>query len=118
MPHIVMEYSNSLEERANVQTLLEALHQAAIDSQLFDIHLIKSRAMRFNHWLVADQADVLDFIHVSVDILEGRSLEQREALSKAMLQALQAQLDFPLSLTVNVREMNRQVFQGVSAFDS
>ena len=43
MPHLVMEYSNSAEERLNMQGLLEDLHQVAIDSELFSTKDVKSR---------------------------------------------------------------------------
>lgn len=42
MPNLVMEYSNSVDERINVQGLLEDLHRAAIDSGLFEISSVKS----------------------------------------------------------------------------
>ncbi len=34
MPNLVLEYSNSVEERVNVQGLLEDLHKAALESGL------------------------------------------------------------------------------------
>jgi len=39
MPHLVMEYSNSVDERVNVQGLLEDLHHAAIQSGLFELRV-------------------------------------------------------------------------------
>ncbi len=52
MPNLVLEYSNSVDERVNVQGLLEDLHQVVMECGLFDIPSIKSRALRCHHWLV------------------------------------------------------------------
>ena len=57
MPNLVMEYSNSVDERVNVQLLLEDLHQAEISSGLFEVSSVKSRALRCYHWLVGDEED-------------------------------------------------------------
>ena len=46
MPHVVMEYSNSIEERVNVESLLEDLHQVTIQSDLFEVSDIKSRMIQ------------------------------------------------------------------------
>lgn len=109
-----MEYSNRIEERANIQSILQDLHQVAIDSNLFEIELIKSRAIRIHDWLVSDKADDVDFVHVTVEMLAGRSLEQRQALSVDLCNALQEKLDFVASITVNIREMEKGCFQNVS----
>ncbi|MGB2079217.1 MAG: 5-carboxymethyl-2-hydroxymuconate Delta-isomerase [Vibrio sp.] len=114
VPHIVLEYSNRIEERANIQSILEDLHQITIASGLFSIDLIKSRAIRINDWLVADQNDNVDFAHLTVEMLAGRSEAQRKALAEALCESLQSQLDFVASITVNIREMDPSCFQGVS----
>ncbi len=45
MPNLVMEYSNSVDERINVQGLLEDLHRAAIDSGLYKFGKISRAAL-------------------------------------------------------------------------
>ncbi|WP_417884028.1 5-carboxymethyl-2-hydroxymuconate Delta-isomerase [Vibrio rumoiensis] len=116
MPNVVMEYSNSIEERVNVQALLENLHQVTIQSGLFDIRDVKSRTLRTHHWLVGDLDDSVGFIHVTVELLDGRSDEQKKALSAALMQALQNKAAFVASLTVNIRDMERGCFQKVTNF--
>jgi 5-carboxymethyl-2-hydroxymuconate isomerase len=46
MPNLVLEYSNSVEERVNVQGLLEDLHKTALESGLFELASVKSRTLR------------------------------------------------------------------------
>ncbi|MFA0520294.1 5-carboxymethyl-2-hydroxymuconate isomerase, partial [Vibrio sp. 10N.222.55.E8] len=61
MPNLVLEYSNSVDERVNIQGLLEDLHQVALTCGLFDIPSIKSRSLRCHNWLVGEEEDSVDF---------------------------------------------------------
>ncbi|MEL7290576.1 5-carboxymethyl-2-hydroxymuconate Delta-isomerase [Vibrio sinaloensis] len=113
MPNLVMEYSNSVDDRVNVQGLLEDLHQVAIQCGLFDIGSIKSRALRCHDWLIGDEADSVDFIHISFELLDGRSAEQKRELSRQLMEVLQQQAGHVRSLTINIRDMDRECFQKV-----
>lgn len=113
MPNLVMEYSNSVDDRVNVQGLLEDLHQVAIQCGLFDIGSIKSRALRCHDWLIGDEADSVDFIHISFELLDGRSAEQKRELSRQLMEVLQQQAGHVRSLTINIRNMDRECFQKV-----
>ncbi|MCG9598497.1 5-carboxymethyl-2-hydroxymuconate isomerase [Vibrio sp. Isolate25] len=113
MPNLVMEYSNSVDERVNVQGLLEDLHQVALHSGLFDASSVKSRALRCHHWLVGEAGDNVDFIHISFDLLGGRTAEQKRELSRQLMGVLQDQASHVHSLTVNIRDMDKECFQKV-----
>lgn len=113
MPNLVMEYSNSVDERVNVQGLLEDLHQVAIQSGLFDIASIKSRALRCHNWLIGEEGDSVDFIHLSFELLDGRSAEQKRELSRQLMEVLVQQASHVRSLTVNIRDMDKESFQKV-----
>ncbi|MEZ9856281.1 5-carboxymethyl-2-hydroxymuconate Delta-isomerase, partial [Vibrio breoganii] len=75
MPNLVLEYSNSVDERVNIQGLLEDLHQVALTCGLFDVPSVKSRSLRCHNWLVGDEEDSVDFIHISFELLSGRTEE-------------------------------------------
>ncbi|MEZ8826611.1 5-carboxymethyl-2-hydroxymuconate Delta-isomerase [Vibrio amylolyticus] len=111
MPNLVMEYSNSIDQRVNVQGLLEDLHDVALKSSLFDPDSVKSRALRCHHWLVGEQGDSVDFIHVGFELLDGRTEEQKRELSRQLMTVLQEQAGQVRSLTVNIRDMDRSCFQ-------
>ena len=113
MPHLVMEYSNSVDERVNTQRLLEDLHHAAIQSGLFDAPSLKSRSLRYHDWLVGEEADSVDFIHVTFELLDGRSAEQKRELSRQLMSVLQQQANHIRSLTINIRDMDRECCQKV-----
>nr|WP_282437333.1 5-carboxymethyl-2-hydroxymuconate Delta-isomerase [Vibrio amylolyticus] len=108
-----MEYSNSVDQRINVQGLLEDLHDVALKSCLFDTDSVKSRALRYHHWLVGEQGDTVDFIHISFELLDGRTEEQKRELSRQLMTVLQEQASDVRSLTVNIRDMDKACFQKV-----
>ena len=113
MPNLVMEYSNSVDERVNVQGLLEDLHQVALECGLFDVSSVKSRSLRFHNWLIGDEGDSVDFIHIKFDLLIGRSDEQKRDLSRQLMEVLQQQAGHVRSLTVDMRDMDTECFQKV-----
>ncbi|EGQ7936216.1 5-carboxymethyl-2-hydroxymuconate Delta-isomerase [Vibrio vulnificus] len=113
MPNLVLEYSNSVEERVNIPGLLEDLHHIAIKSGLFDAPSVKSRTLRCHYWLIGEEGDSVDFIHVSFDLLSGRTEEQKRELSRQLMTALQETASHVRSLTVNIRDMDKDSFQKV-----
>ncbi|MDN3608385.1 5-carboxymethyl-2-hydroxymuconate Delta-isomerase [Vibrio ostreicida] len=113
MPNLVMEYSNSVDERVNVSSLLEDLHQVTLQCGLFEAKSVKSRALRCHNWLIGEEGDSGDFIHISVELLEGRTSEQKRELSRQLMDVLQRQAVYVYSLTVNIRDMDRECFQKV-----
>jgi 5-carboxymethyl-2-hydroxymuconate isomerase len=110
MPNLVMEYTHSVDERINVQSLLEDLHTVLIKSEYFALTSIKSRAIRLHHWLVGDLADSVDFIHLTLEPLAGLSDEQKSILSAALMAVLNQQALHVQSLTINIRDMDPLCF--------
>ncbi|WP_395373617.1 5-carboxymethyl-2-hydroxymuconate Delta-isomerase [Marinicella sp. W31] len=108
MPHCTIEYAKSLEQQIQPSALMTLVYQATASSDLFEAENIKTRCMAFEHHMRGDQ--ILDFIHVTLRILSGRSVEQKQALSQAVLDQLkQTQLQ-GVSFTVGVREMHRDIY--------
>ncbi len=113
MPNLVLEYSNSVEERVNIQGLLEDLHQVALECGLFDPASVKSRSLRTHNWLIGHQEDDVDFIHITFDLLSGRTQEQKQQLSSLLMHTLQEKASHVYSLTINIRDMDKECFQKV-----
>ncbi|GAD90121.1 MULTISPECIES: 5-carboxymethyl-2-hydroxymuconate Delta-isomerase [Vibrio] len=110
MPNLVMEYSDALEGRLNIHSVLQDMHQIMIDSELFECNSIRSRTLRTHLWLIGESEDQHNFIHVSIELLEGRNNEQKKALSESIFQLLVDQASWVGSLSVNVREMDKECF--------
>ncbi|WP_017940398.1 MULTISPECIES: 5-carboxymethyl-2-hydroxymuconate Delta-isomerase [unclassified Thioalkalivibrio] len=102
MPHLRVEYSQDLAAGPEVAAWLDALHAAACASGLFPASHIKVRAHPVSQYRVG--GEVRPFVHVEVRLKSGRSLAQRQALSEAVLRALQDRIGEAV-ITVEVTEM-------------
>jgi 5-carboxymethyl-2-hydroxymuconate isomerase len=111
MPHIIAEYSANLEDRLDVGALVADLHQAAIDSAVAELVGIRTRAVRREHFRVADGNPANGFVHITARLRRGRTAETRKALGQALLAAADRRLAnvYPahgIGLTVEVHEID------------
>jgi 5-carboxymethyl-2-hydroxymuconate isomerase len=88
VPHVVIEYSGNLDAEIEPMTLVRAVHAAVLTQPAFEAVGARTRAARREHFLVADGDPSHAFIAVTARIGQGRSLEQRQAASKAIMTAL------------------------------
>ncbi|GAD80899.1 5-carboxymethyl-2-hydroxymuconate Delta-isomerase [Vibrio ezurae] len=110
MPNLIMEYSDALEGRLNIHSMLQDMHQIMIDSDLFECNSIRSRTLRTHLWLIGESEDQHNFIHISIELIEGRTPEQKKALSDRIFQLLVEQANWVGSLSVDVRDMDQECF--------
>lgn len=90
MAHFVLEYSDNIDkDTLAVQTLFEKLHQAAVDTGLFPYKGIRSRAYACHDYRMADGNPEHMFVHLSVLLGAGRSMEERESAAKAFFAVLE-----------------------------
>ena len=116
MPHIIAEYSANLEDRLDVQALVDDLHQTAIDSGVADLAAIRTRAARRTHFKVADGKPENGFVHIVARLRIGRPEEKRKALGEALLAAADKRLanvypTHPIGLTVEIHEIDHMTFR-------
>lgn len=104
MPHCIVEYSKALESRIMPESMLQAVYQGAVESGLFTPSAIKSRAIACDYYMVGDQ--VADFIHISLRILSGRTDEQKNTLSQAVLDKFKTLPLSQVSVTVEVLDIH------------
>lgn len=86
MPHCIIEYSRTLEATIAASELMAAVHQAALDSVLFNASHIKTRALAYEHYHL--ETEQTDFIHVIIRLHTGRTLQQKQLLTTSVLQRL------------------------------
>lgn len=88
MPHIVIEYTANLEAELNLPALIEALHKVAAGIEAFPLAGLRTRAERRDHYLIADGHPDNAFIHLSLRIAHGRTLEVRKAAGDLLFETL------------------------------
>jgi 5-carboxymethyl-2-hydroxymuconate isomerase len=115
MPHLTLEYSANLAETPETKTLFAELHAALVEFQPIKLADIKSRAIRCENYHIGAGSPESVFIHLTVKILAGRSIEERRKMSQRMLGLLeklfaQSLANQPCDITVDICEMERNTY--------
>jgi len=105
MPHLIIEYPQDCVTDVQIESLLDTLHRAALQSGLFDESHIRLRAVPLNHYRSGGKHK--SFIHVQCRIHAGRTDDQKRLLSEAILAAIREQALAVAVITVEVVEMDR-----------
>jgi len=111
MPHIVVEYSSNLEADVPPRRLVDALHQAALQTGVFPLGGLRTRAERRDIYAVADGNPDNAFVAVVARIGKGRDPETRRRVATELMAALEAETAQAfrtrgLGLTVEVQEID------------
>ncbi|PWQ96829.1 5-carboxymethyl-2-hydroxymuconate Delta-isomerase [Leucothrix arctica] len=86
MPHFVIDCSESLLSTHDAEAINLHVHKAANSTELFGESNIQVRLVPFSNSFMGGKK--VESIHVFASILEGRTKEQKLALSKAVITAL------------------------------
>jgi 5-carboxymethyl-2-hydroxymuconate isomerase len=111
VPHLIVEYSANVEDRIDLNALLDRLHLTATESGMFPLGGIRVRAYRADSYRIADCDSENGFVHVTAMVGAGRTLERRAEVSRLLFDALcdqlaEAQATSPLAISFNMREFD------------
>jgi 5-carboxymethyl-2-hydroxymuconate isomerase len=114
MPHIMVEYSRNLEPEVSVSALVNALHQTVIDTGLFELTAVRTRALPRDLYRIADGAPDNIFLQITARIRAGRTLPDRKSLGNKLLQATKDIIaglpaSTPIAVTVEVQEIDPEM---------
>ena len=102
MPHFVIDCSHNITKLVSPSKIMEAVHQKAVSSDLFDEKNIKVRINSFENYLTYNTQD--NFIHVFANIMEGRNTNQKSQLSESIIEALNHLLPQVPVISINIRD--------------
>ena len=108
MPHFIIHCSADVLEAQPEQQLNQQVHAIARDSGLFTESDIKLRVQAFDTFSVGGQCNA--FIHVFASIMQGRPVEQRAALSKAVVSHLIKIFPQVENIAMNVDEFEKSTY--------
>ena len=114
MPHLMIDYSANIEPDIDMSRLCEHLRAIAAEIEAFPIAGVKVRAVRVEHYAIADGNPAHGFIDISVRIREGRDLETKKQAVDAIFNAAN---DFvspimqkrSLALSVELRDITAEL---------
>ena len=93
MPHFTLEYSANLEARVDIGAVVEVVRKAAVETGIFPLGGIRVRAVRCEHYAIADGQRQLGFLDMVLRLGEGRDLATRKKAGEHIFKALSAYLD-------------------------
>lgn len=111
MPHVSMEYSANLDGRVDVDALCRIVRGALVETGLFEDGAIRVRAMRCEHFAIADLAPENAFIDMSFRLGVGRTEGQKIRAGDAIFAAVQYHLadlfrEPYFALSLEIREID------------
>ncbi|GMP10378.1 5-carboxymethyl-2-hydroxymuconate Delta-isomerase [Bradyrhizobium sp. TM239] len=93
MPHFTIEYSANLDGRLDIAAVCEIVRQAAVETGIFPLGGIRVRAIRCEHYAIADARNDYGFLDMVLRIGEGRDLPTCQKAGEHVFQALSRHLD-------------------------
>src|SRR5947208_13950975 len=93
MPHFTIEYSANLDARVDMGAVVEIIRKAAVEPGIFPLGGIRVRAIRCEHYAIADGSARFGFLDMVLRLGEGRDLASRKKAGEHIFEALSACLD-------------------------
>ena len=93
MPHFTIEYSANLDKRLDMAKVVEVVRKAAVETGIFPLGGIRVRAVRCEHYAIADGQPHLGFLDMVLRLGEGRDLAARQKAGEHIFKALSTFLD-------------------------
>ncbi len=114
MPHLTIEYSANLDGRVDLDALCAALLETVLETGLFEVGAVRVRALRADHYAIADRLPENAFVDLSFRIGKGRSADEKKRAGEAIFATasnLLAQLfETPhFALSLEIREIDAEL---------
>ncbi len=87
MPHLMIDYSANVEPDVDLGGLCNTLRDVAASIDAFPLAGVKVRAVRVDHYAIADGNPEHGFIDISVRIREGRDMETKQDAAQKLFDA-------------------------------
>ena len=93
MPHFTIEYSANLDKRVDMANVVELVRKAAVETGIFPLGGIRVRAIRCEHFAIADGSAHFGFLDMVLRLGEGRDLATRKKAGEHIFKTLSDYLD-------------------------
>ena len=115
MAHFIYEYSANLpEDLLDLQGLMQKMHEKATETDIFPMAGMRSRAIKCEHFRVADGEADKGFLNLSMKVGRGRDEPTRihvgEMFWQIMLEHLEPLMtEYSVTLSYEMRELEEKV---------
>jgi 5-carboxymethyl-2-hydroxymuconate isomerase len=93
MPHFSIEYSANLDQQIDMGEVCEIVRKAALETGIFPLGGIRVRAIRCEHYAIADGRPAYGFLAMLLRLGEGRDLAARKKAGEHIFRTLSGHLD-------------------------
>jgi 5-carboxymethyl-2-hydroxymuconate isomerase len=93
MPHFTLEYSANLDRTVDMAATVEVVRRAAVETGIFPLGGIRVRAVRCEHYAIANGDPTFGFLDMVLRVGEGRDLAARQKAGEHIFKALAAHLE-------------------------
>ena len=108
MPHFIIDCSENIIGQKSPEEIMQAVYDVAEATGLFAVNDIKVRLRPYKYYKLGEGKS--DFIHIFGNIMEGRSTEQKENLSKRIVERLNEIFPDVSILSINIREFEKATY--------
>ncbi|MDQ3064255.1 MAG: 5-carboxymethyl-2-hydroxymuconate Delta-isomerase [Acidobacteriota bacterium] len=108
MPHFIIDCSENIIEQKSPEEIMQAVYDVAEATGLFAVNDIKVRLHPYQYFNLGKGKR--DFIHIFGNIMEGRSTEQKENLSRKIIERLNEIFPDVSILSINIREFEKATY--------
>ena len=92
MPHLIIEYSANVADShgrpVDVQSLVDALHRAALETGIAPLDALRTRAVGREHYAIADLEPDNMFIAITARLGVGRTDDEKRRFVEALMATL------------------------------
>lgn len=108
MPHFIIDCSQDVIEQESPEAIMQAVYDVAEATGLFAVGDIKVRLRPYQFFKLAEGNK--NFIHVFAYIMEGRSVTQKQNLSRRIMERLNEMFPAKTTLSINIAEFEKATY--------
>ena len=108
MPHFIIDCSEKVISLKSPEDIMKSVYETAESTQLFNQGDIKVRINTYRHYNNGNTKN--DFIHVFANIMEGRSINQKQQLSKNIVSSLRMMFNHVPIISINIRDFEKATY--------
>ena len=90
MPHFIAEYTDNIEQAADLPGLFSKVHDYLGATGVFPLGGIRSRGVRLDTWRMADGKHDYAFVHMRLQVGAGRDLATRREVAEGLFDIIKA----------------------------
>jgi len=112
MPHFKIDCSKNILAIVPCGEIIEVVHNTAEETGLFKKGDIKVRINPYTEYTTGGTKD--DFIHITADIMGGRTTEQKQNLSRGIIGKLKPMFPNVKFVSIDIRDINPETYTNLA----